>query len=155
MHHLHTVFIVGSSPTVTTKQHRSGREVHCTGLQIRKTVSSNLTSYSNFWPISSVVEHRLDKAGVDGSFPSLATKFRSQSVHGRTQHCHCWRRGSLPLGTAKWCISNVMAAWQSPKLFVGVRVPGGVPSLSGYNVMVTYNFAKVDLRVRFSLPAPV
>jgi hypothetical protein len=27
----------------------------------------------------------------------------SQSVHGRTRHCHCRRRGSLPLGTAKFC----------------------------------------------------
>ena len=34
-----------------------------------------------------------------------------QSVHGRTQHCHCWRRGSLPLEAAKlfsgWRIGKV------------------------------------------------
>ena len=28
-------------------------------------------------------------------------------------------------------------------------------STCGYDVMVTYNFAKVDSRVRFSLPAPI
>ena len=41
--------IVGSSPTITTK----------------------------FWPVSSGGEHRLDKARVDGSKPSLATKLNT------------------------------------------------------------------------------
>ena len=40
--------------------------------------------------------------GANGSNPLSSTKFRSQSVHGRTRHCHCRRRGSLPLGTAKF-----------------------------------------------------
>ena len=34
-------------------------------------------------PISSVVEHSLDKRKVDGSFPSLATKFQDVSSAGR------------------------------------------------------------------------
>lgn len=36
-----------------------------------------------------------------GSNPIFSTKIRSRSVHGRTSHCHCDRRGSLPLQTAK------------------------------------------------------
>jgi len=45
MHLLHTEAYGGSIPPITTK----------------------------FWPVSSGVEHRLDKARVDGSKPSLAT----------------------------------------------------------------------------------
>ena len=73
MHHLHTVFIVGSSPTVTTKfivRWQSGPMQWIANPQNREFESH---SHFQVWPISSVVEHRLDKAGVDGSFPSLAT----------------------------------------------------------------------------------
>ena len=45
---LHTQPTVGSSPTITTK---------------------------SFWPVSSGVEQRLDKAWVGGSRPPLATMF--------------------------------------------------------------------------------
>ena len=39
----------GSIPLCCTKQCRSGRAAHCNGLQIRKTVSSNLTRHSNYY----------------------------------------------------------------------------------------------------------
>ena len=32
----------------------------------------------------------------------LRSRFRLQSVHGRTRHCHCRRRGSLPLEAATY-----------------------------------------------------
>ena len=73
MHHLHTVFIVSSSLTVTTKvivRWQSGPMQWIANPQNREFESH---SHFQVWPISSVVEHRLDKAGVDGSFPSLAT----------------------------------------------------------------------------------
>ena len=37
------------------------------------------------------------------AFSVLDYKNWSQSVHGRTRACHARRRGSLPLGTAKFC----------------------------------------------------
>ena len=43
--------------------------------------------------------------------------------------------------SSKLCIPNVMAAWQSPKLFVGVRVPGGTPNMDS-SVLGTSWFAK-------------
>jgi MoaA/NifB/PqqE/SkfB family radical SAM enzyme len=40
--------------------------------------------------------------GLRGSNPWAPTNTWSQSVHGRTSACHAERRGSLPLGTAKF-----------------------------------------------------
>ena len=37
--------------------------------------------------------------------------------------------GSNPVITTNQCIASVMAALQSPKLSVGVRVPGGTPNI--------------------------
>ena len=39
---------------------------------------------------------------IVGSSPTITTTIWSQGVHGRTQHCHCRRGGSLPPGTAKF-----------------------------------------------------
>ena len=42
-------------------------------------------------------------------------RFRSQGVHGRTQHCHCWGGGSLPPETAK-VLSRTGLIGKSPRL---------------------------------------
>ena len=39
------------------------------------------------------------------------------------------RTGSSPVTGTKY-LAGVMAAYQSPKLLVGVRVPGGMPKLN-------------------------
>ena len=51
----------GSIPVHGAKQCRSGRAAHCNGLQIRKTVGSNPTSYSNVCGISLMVKRNLAK----------------------------------------------------------------------------------------------
>jgi len=41
--------------------------------------------------------------------------------------------GSSPTGSTKQYLAGVMAASQSPKLLVGVRVPGGMPVVNLLN----------------------
>ncbi len=55
-----------------------------------------------------ILKHILTNKGFDLGWltPSATNVFQysfwSQSVHGRTRACHARRRGSLPLGTAKF-----------------------------------------------------
>ena len=46
--------------------------------------------------------------------------------------CLIGHRGSIPLRGAKYCLSSVTEAFQSPKLTAGVRLPGGTPNLHRY-----------------------
>ena len=72
-----------------------------------------------------MVECLVANENVIGSNPISCSKFRSQSVHGRTRHCHCRRRGSLPLETAKFLFQCSTAVVQ---LTVNQLVVGSIPA---------------------------
>ena len=66
-----------------------------------------------------------------GSIPSRTTKFGPLAQSGlRRRPVTAEITGSNPVRVAKQCIPSVMAALQSPKLSVGVRVPGGTPVIA-------------------------
>lgn len=101
----------GSNPPLSTNlffMEAWQSPVYCNGLENRRirngSVSSNLTA--------STINGPLAQSGL-----------RRRPVTAEIT-------GSNPVRVAKECIPSVMAALQSPKLSVGVRVPGGTPSLS-------------------------
>ena len=51
--------VAGSNPATQTSLCSGGREAQCNGLQIRKTVSSNLTRYSSLLPLKPLMDEVL------------------------------------------------------------------------------------------------
>lgn len=78
--------VTGSSP-VSSTTHNPGPlaqlvEQRVDNAKVAGSSPAGTTTNTEFWPISSEVEHSLDKRGVDGSIPSSATKQAAKSFIG-------------------------------------------------------------------------
>jgi hypothetical protein len=60
---------------------------------------------------------------------------------------------SIPTNRALAIVQWIVHRASTSRMWVRFLLAGPI-KICGYDVMVTYNFAKVNLRVRFSLPAP-
>ncbi len=79
----------------------------------------------------------------------------SQSVHGRTPACHAGRRGSLPLGTAKFCTHHLVVRI-SPfhGEYTGSNPVGCTNSCRGMEKRQLASLISWRSQVRFLLPLP-
>lgn len=88
------------------------------------------------YPCSSVVEQRLDKAKVDGSFPSLGTiKFAVLAQSGERHTVTVEVRGSKPLYRAKYILLDYWLDRHPFKVKERDRYPCRMPEYSLYKAV--------------------
>ena len=97
--------VAGSNPATQTSLCSGGREAQCTGLQTRKTVSSNLTRYSNLLPLKPLMDEVLScKQGKSVRFrtgaPNNATLADVVIASGWSPV----ETGSIPVGCTKFIL---------------------------------------------------